>query len=253
MLGYGIVQFRLVGGAQLGDYFLAAILFLYTSTISEWGLGTLLTREVAKDRGQAGENERERALFGETLALRLAISLALFVPVGLIVGIYLAFFDLSTQGAWAALLLTISLLPGAFSGSVTALLYAHERMSLPAAIGVATSVANVALGVAALLLGWGIVGLALAASLSTLLTAAIFWRILKTNFEFLNSNFQLGWGLIRDSRFKIQNLLSAGWPLMLNALLVGLFFRVDQFIIRADTTGLDVARYEAAYRFLNFV
>ncbi|MFL5731625.1 MAG: polysaccharide biosynthesis C-terminal domain-containing protein, partial [Chloroflexia bacterium] len=48
-------------------------------------------------------------------------------------------------------------------------------------------------------------------------------------------------------------LLSAGWPLMLNALLVGLFFRVDQFIIRADTTGLDVARYEAAYRFLNFV
>src|SRR5207244_6300835 len=51
MLGYGVAQFRLVGGGALGDYFLATILFLYTSTISDWGLGTLLTREVAKERG----------------------------------------------------------------------------------------------------------------------------------------------------------------------------------------------------------
>jgi O-antigen/teichoic acid export membrane protein len=40
---------------------------------------------------------------------------------------------------------------------------------------------------------------------------------------------------------------------MLNALLVGLFFRADQFIIQANQSPLEVARYEAAYRFLNFV
>lgn len=39
---------------------------------------------------------------------------------------------------------------------------------------------------------------------------------------------------------------------MLNALLVGLFFRADQFIIQASASSLEVARYEAAYRFLNF-
>jgi O-antigen/teichoic acid export membrane protein len=51
---------------------------------------------------------------------------------------------------------------------------------------------------------------------------------------------------------------------MLNALLVGLFFRVDQFIIKASAGGtstaeketagtLAVERYQAAYSFLNFV
>ena len=49
----------------------------------------------------------------------------------------------------------------------------------------------------------------------------------------------------------MKALLTAGWPLMLNALLVGLFFRADQFIIEATSSQGEVARYEAAYRFLN--
>ncbi len=49
----------------------------------------------------------------------------------------------------------------------------------------------------------------------------------------------------------MRALLGAGWPLMLNALLVGLFFRADQFIIEATSSQMEVARYEAAYRFLN--
>src|SRR5438105_7316063 len=83
MLGYGIVQYRLLGGGAqaLGDYFLAALVLLYTSTISDWGLGTLLTREVAKDRGAEGETGRVAALFRQTLSLRVAISVALFLPV----------------------------------------------------------------------------------------------------------------------------------------------------------------------------
>jgi O-antigen/teichoic acid export membrane protein len=255
MLGYGVVQFRLVSGALLGDYILATIIFLYTSTISDWGLGTLLTREVAKERGDGDAvrdaNARIAALFEQTLTLRVAISLVLFVPVIALVAVYLAFFHLSTEGAWAALLLSLSLLPGAFSGSVTALLYAYERMSLPAAIGVATSVLNVVLGIASLLLGWGVLGLATSASLSTLLTAALFGRIMRRDFPALSM--RIDPGALRAGRAMGISLLKAGWPLMLNALLVGLFFRADQFVIKADTAGGEVARYDAAYRFLNFV
>src|SRR4029079_16696680 len=136
--------------------------------------------------GSVGEGEKARiaALFEQTLALRVVISLALFAPVMAVVAVYLTFFNLSAAGAWAALLLTLSLLPGAFSGSVTSLLYAYERMSLPAAVGVATSAANVGLGGAALLLGWGVVGLAMAALVSTVLTAAVFGRILRRDFGF---------------------------------------------------------------------
>lgn len=251
MLGYGIVQFRLVSGGPLGDYFLAAIVLLYTSTISDWGLGTLLTRDVARDRGAEGEETHVARLFAQTLALRLAISLALFVPVFALVAAYVTLFSLSADGAWATLLLTLSLLPNAFSGSVTALLYAYEWMSLPAVIGVATSVVNVALGIGMLLLGWGIMGLAWAAFLSTLLTSALFLRILRRDFPALPVRLDLS--ALRIDRSAAASLLRAGWPLMLNALLVGLFFRADQFIIKASTTGVEVARYEAAYRFLNFV
>src|SRR5688572_32556950 len=52
-LGFMMVLYRLLARDQaaLGDYELAALLVtLYLGTISEWGLGVLLTREVARDR-----------------------------------------------------------------------------------------------------------------------------------------------------------------------------------------------------------
>src|SRR5436190_18403316 len=78
MLGYGIAQYRFIGGGKehLGDYILAALVFLYTSTISDWGLSTLLTREAAKDRGAEGEEERVALIFRQTLSLRLLISVS---------------------------------------------------------------------------------------------------------------------------------------------------------------------------------
>jgi O-antigen/teichoic acid export membrane protein len=251
MLGYTVVQYRLLGGGQaaLGDYVTAGIVFLYTSTIAEWGLGTLLTRDVARGNHSEGGESHAAIMFGQTLALRLGISMALFVPVGIFIAVYLALFNLSAAGAWATLLLSLSLLPGAFSGSVTALLYAHERMSLPAAIGVGTSILNVVLGVGMLLLGWGVIGLAVAATLTTLFMAGVFWRVLRRDFP----SIRLGDSSWRIERPSAMQLLGAGWPLMLNALLVGLFFRADVFIIRASTSTLEVERYDAAFKFLSFV
>lgn len=251
MLGYAIVQYRLIGGGQaaLGDYFLAGIVFLYTSTIAEWGLGTLLTRDVAKGSQSEDGEGYAAALFQQTLALRLGISMALFVPVGIFVAAYMALFNLSAVGAVAVLLLTLSLLPGAFSGSVTALLYARERMSLPAGIGIGTSILNVALGVAMLFAGWGVIGLALSAFVTTLATAGVFWSVLRRYFP----SVRISLWTWRIDKPQAAQLLRAGWPLMLNALLIGLFFRADVFIIRASTSDLEVERYNAAYSFLNFV
>jgi O-antigen/teichoic acid export membrane protein len=247
LLGYAVVQYRALGGGELGAYFLAGYVLLYTSTISEWGLGTLLTREVAKERGSA---EAVREDFRQTLALRLLISLALFVPVGLFILLYTSLFDLSAGGAWAVVVLTLSLLPGAFSGTVTSLLNAYERMTVPALVGIGTSVLNVALGLGAIALGWGIVGLAVAAFVSTVATAVYFARILRRDFPEVVGVSLAGLRVKRDAAV---DLLKAGWPLMLNALLVGLFFRVDQFIIQPVVGDLGVEKYQAAYSYLNFV
>lgn len=251
MLGYAVVQYRVLGAEAngvLGNYFLAGLVLMYTGTISEWGLGTLLTREVAKERGSDQEVSK---LFRQTLTIRLGISVALFVPVALFVLLYVSQFGLTTQGAWAVAILTISLLPSALSGSITAVLYAYERMSLPAAVGIGTAVLNVALGVAALLLGWGVIGLAVVALIATCATTATLWIIFRRSFPGLNVG--LDPSGLRLDRTAALNLLKAGWPLMLNALLVGLFFRIDQFIVQPVVGGVGVEQYQAAYSFLNFV
>lgn len=262
MFAYVIVQYRLAGNGPLGNYILPGIVLLYASTVSEWGLGTLLTREAARSEGKEAHTA---ALFRQTLRLRLFISISLLLPVALIAAAYLATGNLSVDGTWATLILGLSLLPGALSGSVTALLYSQERISLPAAIGVGTALLNVALGISALLLGWGIVGLALAATLTSCFTALIFWRVLRRDFPELypgSNKAPQRSGAANNSLLTTRDpqlvhgmaLLRAGWPLMLNALLVGLFFRADVFVIKAnDPTGLELERYNAAYSFLNFV
>ena len=264
MLGYAMVQYRLLGGGRhaLDEYFLAATIFMYASTVADWGLNTLLTREAARAVGDA---KGMASLFNRTLTLRAALGVVLFLPVGLYLAVYGTLFHLSAQGVWATLLLTACLLPSALSGSVTALLYAHERMALPSAIGLLTSALNVVLGVGALLVGWGIAGLAGAALAATLVTAALFLYVLRRDFPHLVASTRLT-GLRRLKavpamqalanalrRQEMLPLLSAGWPLMLNSLLVGLFFRADQFIIRPAAGGLALEQYNAAYSFLNFV
>jgi O-antigen/teichoic acid export membrane protein len=251
MLGYAIVQYRVLGAEAngvLGNYFLAGIILLYTSTISEWGLGTFLTREVARERNAYHE---VNAIFHRTLALRLTISLALFVPVAVVVIVYVSLFHLTIEGAWAVAILTLSLLPGAFSGACTSILYAYERMSLPAVIGIGTSMLNVALGLGALLLGWGVIGLAGAALAATCVTSLVFLSIMRRNFPGLDV--RPSFSSLRLDRSSALPLLKAGWPLMLNALLVGLFFRIDQFIVQPVLGGQGVEQYQAAYSFINFV
>lgn len=254
MLVYTVVQFRVLGneGGVLGNYLLAGILLMYASTVSEWGLGTLLTREVAQQRGASAKGHADvTRLFTQTLALRLLLSLALFVPIGLIILLYATYSGFSTDGVWAMLILALSLLPGAFSGTVTSVLYAYERMTLPAVVGIATSMLNVALGLGMLWLGWGIVGLALAALLATLVTAVLFWRIWRRELPGVAMGLSLS-GLRIDGP-SAAALLRSGWSLLLNGLLVGLFFRVDQFIIEPVLGGEGVERYQAAYSYLNFV
>lgn len=252
LMGYWMVQYRLFANDQvaLDGYILAGVVFSYTSTISEWGMGTLVPRDVARSRATGNDVEVASALFSKSLVLRLIISLGLFLPVAALIAVYTTFFNLRADGAWAVAILSLSLIPSAFSGSVTALLYAYEKMSLPAGIGIATTVLNVVLGVSALALGLGVVGLAISALVTTLLTAIVFLRVLRRNFP----GVAVRLGRLSFKVGEARSLLSAGWPLMLNALLVGLFFRVDIFIIKAAPGGDgDLTRYNAAYSFLGFV
>src|SRR3712207_6608330 len=70
-LAFALLVYRLLGPRGTGDYEFAIITWLYVKTISDFGLGVLATREVARDPSTAGR------WLGAGTTLRLLTLLAL--------------------------------------------------------------------------------------------------------------------------------------------------------------------------------
>lgn len=224
-----VVFFVLLGtlaAPELGVYNLAALLVSqYLVTFTDFGLGVWLTREVSRSPSAAPK------LFGTTLALRLALVAAGAVPVALLViGAYALLGaaglrePLAPAGVQAIWVLMLTLIPGAYSGAVTALYNAAERMEVPALIELVTAALNFLARIAVIVLVPSILGLAWAAVGVSCVTAAIFFALQQRSF-FPPT---LRWDL-REMRA----LIPAALPLMLNNLLAVVFFRFDVFIVAA--------------------
>jgi O-antigen/teichoic acid export membrane protein len=240
-----VVLFILAGtlaAGVLGDYDFAALLVgQYLVIFTEFGLGVLLTREVARDPGAA------RQLFGVTFALRLLLVLTGAVPVALLVaGVYWALGQpLSPAGATAIFVLLLTLIPGAYSGAVTALYNASERMEVPALMELVTASLNFLARIAVIALIPSIVGLAWAAVAVSTVTAGAFFLLQRRHFFPPSVTFD---------RAAMAALVPVALPLMLNNLLSAVFFRFDIFIVRAfggDSPALLVAQYLRPYQLLN--
>jgi O-antigen/teichoic acid export membrane protein len=244
-----VVFFVLLGtlaAPELGVYNLAALLVSqYLVTFTEFGLGVLLTREVARSPGAAPR------LFGTTLTLRLALVAAGAVPVALLViGAYALIGatglgePISPAGVQAIAVLLLTLIPGAYSGAVTALYNAAERMEVPAVIELVTAALNFLARIAVIVLGLGILGLAWAAVAVSCVTAAIFFALQRRSF-FPPT---LRWDVA-----EMRALIPVALPLMLNNLLAAVFFRFDVFIVRAfggAQADLLVQQYTMPYTLL---
>lgn len=246
-MAFFIILQRRLPGAAIGPYVLATLLVgQYLSTIVEFGLGVLLTREVARDAAVA------RKLFALTLTMRLVLTLCAAIPVAaLLIGMYGLLGSLGLAeaidavGQQAIWIMLLTLVPSAYSGAVTALYNASERMEVPALIEVVTAVLGLLARLAALWLGLGVLGLAWASVAVTFLTGLIFLGLQLRDF-FAPS---LAWDTGEARRLGAMAL-----PLMLNNLLNAVFFRFDLFIIKANGGGngnLLTTQYDMAYKLIN--
>lgn len=235
---FAFIMLRILGPANAGVYYYAIVIFGWFDILTNFGLNTFLTREVARDRDSAG-----RYLFNSS-ALRLGLA-ALNIP--LLVGFLLirqATVDpaLETQAIVAIVLLYIGLLPASISTGLTALFYAFEKAEFPAALTTVSTMVKVALGLAALLLGWGVVGLAGVSIITNLVTfSALAWlaRPLVSGF------FQ------RVDRGLIRHMVGQSWPLMIVHLLQTLFFKIDVVLMEAINGTTVVGQYSTAYKWLD--
>ena len=174
-LGFAVVMFRLLGAEGVGAYTFAGVLTTYFDIVVGWGLATLITRDVARDPAGAGR------YLGNATALRLVLWLGAAGVTALLVGPLAGPLGIDAPLALAIWLLVLGLVPSLLSGVLSALFMAHERMDLPAGVTVFSTISKVVLGLAALLLGWGYVGLAavsIVTNVATLVLLAVLYGVL---------------------------------------------------------------------------
>lgn len=213
-MGFVALMARVLGPEGSGKYAFAVVIFGWFDIFANFGLNTLLLREVARDKGQANR------IFVNTTALRL-ILMGLAIP---LLGIFLLFRQevgatgLANDTISAILLLFIGLVPANISTGLTALFQAYEKHEVPAAITSVATIIKVTLGTLVLMLGWSIVGLA-GVSIVTNLVTLVVLSMLAVRLFFrprLENDWQLQRGMAVES-----------FPLMLNHLMATLFFRAD--------------------------
>lgn len=234
-----IALLRLLGPTGNGQYALAVVVWLYVKTISDFGLALLATREVARDHTLIG------AIVGETTIFRWMVLLATAIPVGIYVGTSLTADVMAVQSALAILFLYLSIIPSSYGESANAALNGLERMEIAAVINIGVSLVRAPLAIALGASALGVPGVAIAALVTSLLSAAAFHAALRSIVEF-----RPRWRLER-SRMRYYGRES--WPLLINALLVSLFFRVDVFIIAAVRGDAALGIYDAAYKLVNLM
>lgn len=235
-MAFALLMLRVLGPEGAGKYYFAIVIVGWFEILTNFGLNTFLTREVARNPQYAN-----RYLYN-TSVLRLLLSLGSAPLVALVIAIWGAAFELSGDTAIAIVLLAISQTPSGLANGLSALFFAYEKAEVPAALTIVSALIKVSLGTVALLAGFGIIGLAVVSIVVSVITLAILF-ILASRLFFRarrESDPQLRGMMLRES-----------FPLMLNHLLATLFFKVDVPMLEAIKSPVVVGWYSAAYKFVD--
>ena len=237
-LAFAIVMYRLLLPVDVGIYNFAIVLFVAFDIFTNFGLDLFLIRAVSQQKGRAGYYLYNSSLF------RLLLSLA---GVPLLAGVMLLWQSsgaeaISSDGLVAIGLLYIGLFPASLSKGMTSLFYANEQAERPAAIATITTMNKAVFGVIALLLGYGIVGLAAISIFNNALTLLVLlWAGRKLIGRI---------GPRKPDRRLIREMVGESLPLMLNHFLATVFFQVDILILQALKGAETVAQYSTGYKWL---
>jgi O-antigen/teichoic acid export membrane protein len=238
-LAIAIVVLRLLGPEGNGQFAIAVVVWLYVKTVSDFGLSLLATRDIALDRSSAGR------VVGATTILRLIVLALTALPVALYVAAGRWSDTLASSSAIAIALLYLSIIPSSYAEALNAALNGFERMDAAAGLNIVVNVARAPLVVLLAATRLEVVGVALAALGAALLSALLFQRA----FGRLTAQ-AVVWSL---GSSEARGLAARSWPLLVNALLVNLFFRVDVFLVQAWQGDAALGMYDAAYKLINLV
>ncbi|MCC9074569.1 oligosaccharide flippase family protein [Litorilinea aerophila] len=241
---FAMLYVRLLGPEGTGKYAFVVAIYGFFEIISRYGLGTLLTRDVAADKNQSSR------YLTNVLALRTLLWLASLPLLALVTwGFWVVgrvdFLDASgigPQEIQAIAIFALSMLFANWADALSSMFYAFEKMEYPAGLTNAVALLKVTLGALVLLLGWGFVGLAAVSLVINVLQ--LFWL----------------YGLLRSTLFPpewhwdwpLQKwMFRTSGPLMINHLLATIFWRIDLWILRPLAGAASVGLYSVGLKYLD--
>jgi len=235
-MAFAMLMLRILAPEGAGRYQFAVIFIGYFEILTRFGLGILLTREVAKDKSQAN-----RYITNVTI-LRSLLWLSSWPLMALILFFYVRYAGLTVDTAFTVGLFSLALFFSLLSDVVSSAFTAWEKMEYPAWITSVTTLLRVTLGTIALLAGFGYVGLAGVSVIANVVTFAILFYLMAT--KLFIPRFEPDFSLAKG-------MLGPAFPLMINHFLATVFFRIDVLILQPLKGDAAVGYYSAAYRYID--
>jgi O-antigen/teichoic acid export membrane protein len=267
---FAMLRLRILSPAGEGAYAFAITFYTTFEILTRFGLGTLLTRDIAKDCGQA------RRYLINVVGLRTLLWLASLPIMAAVVLAYQSRGQLAPGTVETIALFVAALLFANIADAISSVFFAFEQMEHPASIATATAVAKVALGALVLLPPFelGFIGLA-GVSLVMNLVQVVWLSVVLRRTVLPAAPGRLGLGklglgkLVSWARPQSTNLptnqstfahldlslqrymLAESGSLMINHLLASVFWRINLYILQWFAGPSAVGIFSAATKYLD--
>lgn len=237
---FAVVYLRVLGRMDVGAYAFLVVLTTYLDTLVDFGLNALVAREIARGRVSSD------AAFRSVNIVRVGLWVVGLPIVAVVYGPLRSVANLSDGAAVAGLVFYAALLPSVLAKTATGVLWAAERLELTASVSVLSTLVRVALGGLVLVGGFGLIGLAGASLVTNVVSGLTLWALAR----------RVRRARVAGSAGPIEPAESAepvrwvreSWPLFLNALLQGLFFKIDSLLLLPLAGAASAGVYAAAYK-----
>ncbi len=263
---FAMLRLRVLGPAGQGGFRFAIAFYLVFEILTRYGLGTLLTRDVAQDRRQA------KRYLTNVVGLRVGLWLV-SLPLMFLVGLaYRLWGGLTDAEAQAIAFFAASLLFANVADAISAVFNAFEKMEYPASLTTVITIAKVTLSAVVLLppLEFGFVGLSGVSLLMNVVQAIWLYALLRRkilaaapgeassepaaalplaqagapSLDRQPGTLNLDWPFQR-------HMLAESTPLMLNHLLATAFWRISEFVLRGFAGDVALGIFSAGTAYLD--
>ncbi|MCL2504007.1 MAG: flippase [Coriobacteriia bacterium] len=226
-----VIMPRYLGADGFGRFYTALSLTGVMSILVEFGLDSLVAREVARRKEEAG-----RYLLGAGI-----IKVVLWVVASIILGIVVRVIGYPAETQIATLILAISVLFTAIATLLIAILQANDRMRWIAVSTMLEKIIYVVFGVAVLVMGKGVIAIAVVTLVSLVAATVLdFWW-----FSRLSEGNSLRLG---SKSVDVKELFIRALPFFSVLFFGAIYFRLDVVFLSLLASEKAVGIYGAAYR-----